>query len=444
VDVCGTCDLDPANDCAADCAGAWGGAARLDMCGRCDADATNDCSQDCAGAWGGAATTDMCETCDADATNDCTQDCTGAWGGAAVLDACGRCTGGTSGATACPTVVLYPVADATVREDSPTANYGTDADLQIWAGSRPSDRNVFLRFDLSSLPAGAVVRGATLEAHAYDGYAIGGDGNVYTSFVEDDSWGETTINWSNQPATDGLHYGHWWLWYSTPRQQVGRNSDPSLVPLIQRELGDDSLISFRLNSPGYDTRYRSREYSEAAQRPSLTIGYLPSTTVTLEAAADSWVGGAGTHGSDATLEVDRSLRRAYVRFDLSGVPATAEVVEAELTMTAYRGFAYGGDGNVYVYRVADGWSEATLDSTNEPTADTTSLGHWWLWYNSTPSDKVGRLASEALRAAVETETQGDRALSVRLNSPGYRTSYRSREHTTAAQRPSLRVRYILP
>ena len=84
VDMCGTCDDDPTNDCTPDCLGVWGGMADFDRCGTCDDDPTNDCTADCTGMWGGTATFDMCGTCDDDPTNDCTPDCAGAWGGTAT------------------------------------------------------------------------------------------------------------------------------------------------------------------------------------------------------------------------------------------------------------------------------------------------------------------------------------------------------------------------
>lgn len=174
---------------------------------------------------------------------------------------------------------------------------------------------------------------------------------------------------------------------------------------------------------------------------------MPSTTITLEAAADAWVDSSSTnHGSDSTLRVERyTPARTYVRFDLASIPAGAEIVEAELTMTAFDGYAYGSGGNVYVHRVADDtWGEGTIHGMNAPAIDATPLGYWWLWYDDTDRDQIGRLTGALLRDAVADEASGDDALSVRLHSPGYDTRYRSREYATAGQRPTLRIRYVLP
>jgi hypothetical protein len=98
---------------------------------------------------------------------------------------------------------------------------------------------------------------------------------------------------------------------------------------------------------------------------------------------------------------------------------------------------------VYTSFVSDDtWTELGINGTNAPTADSTHLGHWWLWYDGTRSDQTGTITTDALRMAVQREADGDRSISFRLNSPGYRTYYRAREWGTDAQRPRLIVRYI--
>ncbi len=448
MDHCGTCDNDPSNDCVQDCNGVWGGLAKVDHCGTCDDDPSNDCAQDCNGDWGGTATTDQCGTCDNDPSNDCVKDCNGDWGGTATVDVCGNCTGGNTGESACPTVELSPVADATVDSAHPATNFGADQSLEVANERLGVPARVFLRFDLSSLPDNVAIRGVRLEAHAYKGYAFGGDGNVYTQFVADDSWAEDAITWDNAPSTDDTNLGYWNLWYDhTPSDKVGVNDDASLIPVVQREYNGDGMLSLRLHSPGYDTSYRSREYSDASQRPKLVVGYVPTTSATLEPTADAWVDStAANYGTDTSLYIWRNSDRViYLKFDLSSLPAGAQIITSTLSMTAYQGYAYGGDGNVYVHLVPnDTWTETNISGTNAPTPATDDLGHWFLWYDHAPRNQVGSLSSPAFRDAVETEFNGDQTISLRLNCSGYTTVYRSREYADASQRPNLTVQYIVP
>ena len=102
LDMCGTCDNDPSNDCIQDCAGDWGGTLELDDCGVCggsgpednfDCDGNCIVDIDCTGECGGSAVTDECGICGGDNTLDCAGVC----GGDAVLDECDICDGdGTS------------------------------------------------------------------------------------------------------------------------------------------------------------------------------------------------------------------------------------------------------------------------------------------------------------------------------------------------------------
>ncbi|RJS27415.1 hypothetical protein DRW03_03355 [Corallococcus sp. H22C18031201] len=348
---------------------------------------------------------------------------------------------------------LTPVADAQVSSDTPTTNYGTST---TWLVNRQTGMS-YLRFDLSGIPTNVHVTAVTLSAQAYDGYAYGGDGNVYTTFVPDDTWSETGITWNNKPATSGNTLGEWFLWYDyTPVDKLGVNSSPLLIPVVQQELAGDKRVSFRLNSTGYKTRYRSREYADATQRPKLVITYdLPEVTTVLEPEADTYANGDfwgerdWNYGSSTELLIHPYFdRRVFLRFNLGSIPASATIKSATLSSTAFYGMAGGGDGNVYTYLVPDNtWGELTLTYNNQPAVQGEPLGSWFLWYpqESPYFDQVGSMSDPALIPAIQNASRGaDRRISFRLTntgSPGYQTSYYSRESPDAAKHPKLTVTY---
>ncbi|WP_051256624.1 CBM96 family carbohydrate-binding protein [Cystobacter fuscus] len=341
------------------------------------------------------------------------------------------------------TQTLEPVADAYVSSSAPGTNYGSSGELIV----DRSFNETFLRFDLSSLPPNVRVKSVKLSATAYTGFAWGGDGSVYTYFVPDDSWAENTVTWNTKPAVSGDALGSWWLWYNDNiGDQVGSNSSSALIPVVQAELSGDRQISLRLNSPGYRTNYRSREYTNASQRPKLQVTY--DWVTTLEPVADAYVSSSfptANYGSSGELIVDRSFNETFLRFDLSSLPASAKATATTLSATAYTGFAQGGDGNVYTYFVPDdSWAENTVTWNTRPAVSGDALGSWWLWYDGTANDQVGSNSSPALLSAVQGELARDRKVSLRLNSPGYRTNYRSREYANANQRPKLQIAYIIP
>lgn len=354
-------------------------------------------------------------------------------------------------ALASTTVTLTPVADSYVTPDAPDANFGNHGTFIVNRGYAES----YLRFDLSSLPANAVITAASLSALAYDGYAYGGDGNVYTSFVADDSWREMGITWNNRPTPAATPVGEWFLWYDfTPVDKWGINSNAALIPVVQGELAGDKQVSFRLHSPGYKTRYRSREVTNAAQRPALTLTYeLAPVTTVLEPEADAsvyrgyWGESDWNYGAALELVINYGFdQKIFLRFNLASIPAGAVIQSVKLSATAFTGVSPFGDGNVYTYLVPDNtWSEYSITYNNQPAATGSPLGWWWLWYptNNAYFDQVGVTEDPNFIPALQAASDAtDRRVSFRLSSPYYLTNYYSREVGNASKRPKLEVTYL--
>lgn len=129
--------------------------------------------------------------------------------------------------------VLAPTQDAYVAEAYPTTPRYQDAGLVTMMAYMNPRAFTYLQFDLSSLPASATIESATLWLYqTTDGNAPYGPQGTLVERISNDSWSETTLTWSNQPAfTDalfgsssdgGLHTG-WssWTWNATA-------SDPTL------------------------------------------------------------------------------------------------------------------------------------------------------------------------------------------------------------------------
>lgn len=168
-------------------------------------------------------------------------------------------------------VVDVPVAaDTYVMSNAPNKNFGSEVELSVVPGSS----EVLVKFDLTSLPDTARIERASLHLLAYQGFAYGGDGNVYTYLLNDDTWDEATVSYGTTPSSQVDAIGYWWLWYDrTPRDEWGVNGSPLLLPSLQDALFGDKLVSYRLASPGYSTQYRSREFTDAAKWPYMKVYY---------------------------------------------------------------------------------------------------------------------------------------------------------------------------
>lgn len=184
--------------------------------------------------------------------------------------------------------------------------------------------------------------------------------------------------------------------------------------------------------------------------------YGDTAEITIYPEADSYTyefGPATNYGSDPSLLVNPDWpvsggteeNYTYLRFDLSAVPAGATLVGTSLEMTAFRGWANGGNGNCYTQFVADdSWQENTINYNNQPAASGTNIGFWWLWYNATPGIQIGTNSDPALNTQAATEFAGDQKLTLQLHSVGYETEYFSRESADQTQHPKLTIRYTIP
>jgi len=287
-DCTGACEGTAVEDCTGtcegtaveDCTGACEGTALEDCTGACEGTALEDCTgacegtalEDCTGTCEGTALEDCAGTCEGSALEDCAGSCGGAvvedcldvCGGSAITDKCGVCVGDGS---SCAPIAHDTAADSYVSSSNGNGNYGTATEMVV----DRSYQETYLRFDVSDVPPGSTVTSASLTAYAFEGYAWGDNGNVYSYLVADDSWGETTLTWNNKPAVSGDALGSWWLWYNNdPAFQTGSYETTELAAAIQQEANGDGVISLRLNSSGYRTNYYSSE--------SATVGIATDVT----------------------------------------------------------------------------------------------------------------------------------------------------------------------
>ncbi len=187
--------------------------------------------------------------------------------------------------------VLEPEADSYTKRGfyEENDNFGAAGSLSInpWF-----PYEIYLRFNLGSLPTGVQVHSVKLSATSYWVGAGGGDGNVYTYLVPDNSWGEYTITYNNRPPSSGGPLGSWFLWGpggNVIEDKLGVNEDPSLIPVVQGSLDTvDRRISFVLRNQGwYSSDYYSREEAVASRRPKLQVGYTWPALSPLDAWANT-------------------------------------------------------------------------------------------------------------------------------------------------------------
>jgi uncharacterized repeat protein (TIGR02543 family) len=164
---------------------------------------------------------------------------------------------------------LYPSADSWVEYNYPNNNHGTESTLHVQ--TLCGAKRAYLKFDLSSIPAGQAISSAILRL--YCSYAF------YSSIVEvdahatGDSWSEGTITWNNAPSVGALIAanpavgvaGYYYSW--------------DITSYIAAEYAGDKIASVVLKFPQEstgDARHRdfySKEKYGTSYDPYLQIVY---------------------------------------------------------------------------------------------------------------------------------------------------------------------------
>lgn len=136
------------------------------------------------------------------------------------------------------TYLLAPVADSQVASGRATTNYGTSTNLYIQSSSTSTYGNerAWLKFDLSALPAGLTIAGASLQL--WDWKSTGAALPTEVRGGSNDTWTETGITWNTQPAfgdaitTQTLAAGTYNVWYNW-----------DVTPFVQTKWSGNKLVS---------------------------------------------------------------------------------------------------------------------------------------------------------------------------------------------------------
>ena len=143
-------------------------------------------------------------------------------------------------------------ADAFVRADSPTSNFGTDSELRMDASPQQES---YVKFDVSGV--GGLVTSATLRLFANNGTSNAPA--VHTTATTD--WTETDITWDTRPTAD-----------TTATANTGSVSAGTWVEYdVTGAVNGDGTLSFALLPESGDGMFTDSR--EAAQPPELVVEY---------------------------------------------------------------------------------------------------------------------------------------------------------------------------
>lgn len=215
--------------------------------------------------------------------------------------------------------------DATIRQQSPTSNFGTATSCEADGDDGGSDKFCLVRWNLTGIPAGSTVQSATITFRVIDGTS-----NTYTVYPLLKTWSESQVTWQNRAtgspwATAGaLGSSDRGASVSTITGSTGFRTitlNSSGVAQVQSWVNGGTnggvIVASLSSTDGID--FASNEHGTVDYHPRLTITYLPPDTGGTGGSGGTGgtggsAGSGGTSGSGGTggISTDPNLKVAFI------------------------------------------------------------------------------------------------------------------------------------
>ena len=288
--------------------------------------------------------------------------------------------------------VTNPVTeDAYVADSTPNSNYGSAAELYAKkSASVGSNKNTFLKFDMSSTPLYGNVTSVRVNLYGNlisAGSSTSGSGGVSSLSLSAypapaTTWGEGSITWNNKPATGAtaldtvdVYYssnsvsssttsGVWYSWDVTEYARGEFQTGNYEVAIAIKGTEDTAHAASAI--------FASTEDVTSANRPFVTI---VTDETKVNAAADAYVSSAApttNYGTNTALKVQKvSSGTEDITYMKYGIGTAGNVGTAILYVY---GAASAANSSVPVRIVPSAdtsWGETTVNWNNKPLLDTT-------------------------------------------------------------------------
>jgi len=174
-------------------------------------------------------------------------------------------------------VTLKPTDDTYISLTNPDSNYGgqTHLDIEHYVIGTPPYQStyqeiIWLKFDLSSIPEGAVIDNAILQLHAY---YVSETYTVHACYCSDNSWTELGITWNNYPrigfiSVDSVLVATPYQWYNWSVLQA----------INYTQLNNLTAVTIALIEPSPRSPLSS-VWFESKEAPVYLTDYAPTLTV---------------------------------------------------------------------------------------------------------------------------------------------------------------------
>jgi len=190
-----------------------------------------------------------------------------------------------------PSVELTFPDDAEVRQNSAGTNFGSATTMQERSDGS-ANRRVFMKPDLTPIPAGSSIVSATLQLFV-DAKSNAGSTNPVVPDIQRAaaSWAEGTITWTNQPGVTGTEMTPADTTYNS-HPTSGVMSYELSVPEFELMQATNNGMRLRFRTEGLadavQITYRSSEHATTTTRPRLVVAYLTAAERAKEYIFNLW------------------------------------------------------------------------------------------------------------------------------------------------------------
>jgi len=276
-------------------------------------------------------------------------------------------------------IVLISDQDAYIKSTTPTTNYGSDPSLHAMSWTDHGNQVIIrslVHFDLNSIPEYSTIVSATFTLFGI-GHQIVDQSDLKLNVITG-NWLESSVNWTNQPAT-------------TVRDQIivdfggGSQTQDLIVDLAQilqkwvnGEVVNNGIQLSLATETGYiDYAFGSSEFATEGYRPQLDIIYAEKSITDLEIYPEKdavIMNSAYSNDNYGNEQYFRSyswpqggqqvVARSLIEFGLSSIPPNSTIHKATISLFGINHYRTANAS--YLKRVTSVWEENTVTWNTQP------------------------------------------------------------------------------
>jgi RHS repeat-associated protein len=366
-------------------------------------------------------------------------------------------------------VVLFSDQDAYIKNTTPTTNYGSDPSLHAmsWTdhGSQVIIRSL-VHFDVNSIPQYSTIVSATFTLFGIGHHII--DQSDLKLNVVTDSWQESTVNWTNQPAITVQDEITVALGGGSQTQDLIVDLAQIVQKWVDGEISNYGIqLSLKTETGYIDYNFGSSEFATEGYHPQLDIIYAEQIITNLEIYPEkdavimnssysngnfgneiyfrsySWPltpdGAASAQQTPSGTQTEqRVVARSLIEFDLPTIPPNSTIHKATISLFGINHYRTANAS--YLKRVTSAWEENTVTWNTQPGNNSQYAA--FLESSRTPVQNYEVDITDIVQGWINGEYENHGLLLMLQNEASTASlSFGSSDYSNSAKHPKINIAY---